>query len=175
MDGIDRSEEQAQEANDLYWGSETSVNQIANRLGLSKGSLYAAIQPLPSDSICPLCQARLVYMNRTALEKGHLQCAECSTTFEEAPHANGSPGMDAPASVPVAEPIRAAPTGGPAALESPPAGVDVGETHDASDALAHLTPPSGVDRTESPSRQLMLSTTLLGLGLGLLIARVVRR
>ena len=83
MDGIERTEDQIREANELYWESETSVNRIADRLGLSKGSLYAAIEPLASESICPLCSAPLVYNNRTALEKGQLQCSSCGTEFSE--------------------------------------------------------------------------------------------
>jgi len=36
-------------ANELYWGSDRSVNQIADDLDLSKGALYEMIRPSPVD------------------------------------------------------------------------------------------------------------------------------
>lgn len=69
------------EANRLYWGSEESVNRIADDLGLSKGSLYEIVQPLPSGLPCPRCGTEMAYPNRTAREKGFLSCPACQ--FEE--------------------------------------------------------------------------------------------
>src|SRR5690606_33629189 len=42
-------------ANELYWGSNRSVNQIAEDLDLSKGALYGMIRPLPAAMGCPAC------------------------------------------------------------------------------------------------------------------------
>jgi hypothetical protein len=64
-------------ANELYWGSDLSVNQIAEALDLSKGALYEMIRPLPADVACPLCGEEAVHPNRTAHERGLIVCPAC--------------------------------------------------------------------------------------------------
>jgi hypothetical protein len=64
-------------ANELYWGSDMSVNQIAEQLDLSKGALYEMIRPLPAAVSCPDCGAEAVHPNRTALERGLIACLSC--------------------------------------------------------------------------------------------------
>ena len=64
-------------ANDLYWDSDASVNDIADELDLSKGSLYAMIHPLTADLTCPECGNVLAYANRTARDKDMLTCSSC--------------------------------------------------------------------------------------------------
>src|SRR5688572_12550157 len=64
-------------ANTLYWGSDLSVNQIAETLDLSKGALYEMIRPLPAEVACPRCRVEAVHPNRTALERGLVACLEC--------------------------------------------------------------------------------------------------
>lgn len=64
-------------ANELYWGSNQSVNKIAEELELSKSALYDMIRPKPLDLSCPLCGREVVYANRTACEKGLANCSEC--------------------------------------------------------------------------------------------------
>lgn len=61
-------------ANELYWTSELSVNQIAETLDLSKGTLYGMIEPLDAELACPACGERLLWPNRTARVKGMLAC-----------------------------------------------------------------------------------------------------
>ena len=65
------------QANRLYWESEASVNEIADRLDLSKGALYQMIEPLAAEVDCPDCGAMLEYPNRTALDRGLMQCSTC--------------------------------------------------------------------------------------------------
>lgn len=79
-------------ANELYWQSDQSVNQIAEDLDLSKGTLYQAVQALESDVDCPRCWSGLVYPNRTAREKGFLTCPECGFEghLEEVQEGSGS-------------------------------------------------------------------------------------
>ena len=69
--------ELARRANELYWGSDHSVNQIAEDLDLSKGALYDLVRPLQSGLGCPMCSAEVVYSNRTAKERGRLDCPIC--------------------------------------------------------------------------------------------------
>jgi hypothetical protein len=67
----------AANANEFYWGSDRSVNQIAEDLDLSKGALYAALVPLPSGNGCPLCGDEVGWPNRTARDRDQLGCQTC--------------------------------------------------------------------------------------------------
>lgn len=70
-------------ANELYWSSARSVNQIAEDLDLSKGVLYGLIRPLPASLTCPDCADELVYPNRTARDRGLVACPACAWEGEE--------------------------------------------------------------------------------------------
>ena len=69
--------EVVEKANELYWSSDRSVNQIADDLELSKGTLYDIIEPDPSGLGCPLCGDEVVYSNRTARDREMLDCPTC--------------------------------------------------------------------------------------------------
>jgi hypothetical protein len=77
MHASDVTPDVAAKANDLYWTSEDSVNQIAEHLELSKGALYGAIEPFGSGLGCPLCGDEVGYSNRTARERKQLGCSTC--------------------------------------------------------------------------------------------------
>ena len=77
MHGSEADSEAIVQANELYWSSELSVNQIAEQLDLSKGTLYGMVQPLPAGLWCPDCGTKAVFSNRTAKERGHVTCPEC--------------------------------------------------------------------------------------------------
>ena len=64
--------------NELYWGSDKSANQIAEELDLSKGAFYAMIRPLASALSCPRCGNEVTHSNRTAKERGQVDCRACS-------------------------------------------------------------------------------------------------
>jgi hypothetical protein len=64
-------------ANELYWSSKRSVNQIADDLDLSKGALYGVIEPLATGLGCPRCGAEVVVPNRTARDRALLDCTTC--------------------------------------------------------------------------------------------------
>ena len=74
----------SEEANRLYWESDESVNQIGEKMELSKGILYGLIAPLPAGLPCPGCGEEMVFPNRTARNKGFLACPECGMEEEEA-------------------------------------------------------------------------------------------
>jgi hypothetical protein len=85
MDGLESRESQlAERANTLYWESQDSVNDIAEDLDLSKGSLYGMIRPRPAGIACPECSAELEHPNRTARDKGFVTCPDCGLEEEEA-------------------------------------------------------------------------------------------
>jgi hypothetical protein len=70
-------------ANQLYWESDQSVNQIADTMELSKGMLYGMIRPLPAGLPCPRCSSDLEYANRTARERGLITCRSCALELDE--------------------------------------------------------------------------------------------
>lgn len=74
----------SQEANKRYWESDESVNHIGEALGLSKGVLYNLLEPLAAGLPCPSCGEEMVFPNRTARDKGFLECPECGLEEEEA-------------------------------------------------------------------------------------------
>lgn len=65
------------EINRLYWGSEASVGDIADRLGVSRRVLYDSIDPTPAGEPCPDCGSDLQFRNRTAAERREASCADC--------------------------------------------------------------------------------------------------
>ncbi len=73
-----QDEAAARKANKLYWGSDTSVNQIAEKLDLSKGRLYGLLVPLPTGDACPDCGEETGYPNRTARDRNHAMCSSCA-------------------------------------------------------------------------------------------------
>lgn len=73
----------AERANELYWGSDRSVNELAEDLDLSKGALYGLIKPLDAGLPCPDCSGGLEYANRTARDKGFVSCPGCEFEEEE--------------------------------------------------------------------------------------------
>jgi len=83
MSGTAPDRETERRANELYWGSERSVNQIADELDLSKGVLYGIIRPRPSGLACPTCGQEVVYPNRTAKGRRLVACASCGWGGEE--------------------------------------------------------------------------------------------
>ncbi|HEX9886966.1 MAG TPA: hypothetical protein VGA70_10790 [Longimicrobiales bacterium] len=72
-----------EQANELYWGSDASVNQLAESLDLSKGALYNLVRPLPVGLPCPRCGTEMEYPNRTARHKGFITCPSCELEEEE--------------------------------------------------------------------------------------------
>ncbi len=70
-------------ANALYWGSEASVNRLAEELDLSKGALYDMIEPYPAGIPCPHGDGEMRYANRTARDRGFVACDQCGFEDEE--------------------------------------------------------------------------------------------
>lgn len=84
-------------ANELYWGSDLSVNQIADALDLSKGALYEMIRPLPAAVSCPRCGVEAVHPNRTAQERGLVVCPACGWEGDDEQAVPLSPAEPSPA------------------------------------------------------------------------------
>ena len=80
----------ADQANDLYWRSGQSVNQIAKTMDLSKSGLYALVHAFPAERPCPDCGEELVFPNRTTKQKAIASCLHCEYVGE----ADGAPRTD---------------------------------------------------------------------------------
>jgi hypothetical protein len=75
-----RDAELITEANRLYWQTEESVAEIAERLALSRRALYELVEPLPTGGLCDVCGGPLTFENRSARTSGHTTCAVCEET-----------------------------------------------------------------------------------------------
>ena len=78
------------EINRLYWGSDDSVGDIADRLGVSRRALYDSIDPRPAGASCGDCGGPLEFRNRTALERREATCPGCGSE-ERVPREGGEP------------------------------------------------------------------------------------
>lgn len=96
MDASTSALEADDRANELYWGSDMSVNQIAEALDLSKGALYEMIRPLPASVVCPRCSTETEHTNRTAKERGLVACPWCGWEGSEADAAEAAPPGETP-------------------------------------------------------------------------------
>ena len=136
-------------ANELYWGSDRSVNQIADDLDLSKGALYEMIRPLAAGLDCPQCGAEVVHANRTAKDRGRVDCTEC-----------GWDGSEDEARAP----------GG-----STPRPVDEGASYAEDDVDVTSPAPASATSADSETRRLVTGGALLGAALGLALVIWARR
>ncbi|MDP9348310.1 MAG: hypothetical protein M3P24_04095 [Gemmatimonadota bacterium] len=67
-------------ANELYWNSPDTVDQVAGQLGMTRNTLYGAVRPLPAGAACPDCGDQLVFPNRTTRAAGRGMCLACDRT-----------------------------------------------------------------------------------------------
>lgn len=142
--GDTESEQLAAKANRLYWDSDRSVNQIADDLSMSKGSLYEVVEPWPAGVSCPRCGEEMTYPNRTARDRGFLDCPECGFEEEES-------------EVESAWSERAGRTGGGAVVVTP-------------EAVREARSEPG----RSALTRIVAGTALLGVAAGIAIALVLR-
>jgi hypothetical protein len=87
----------AAEANRLYWETDDSVAEIAERLEISRRALYDAIEPLPTGTSCPTCGGPLVFDNRSARTAGEANCPVCAeirATDSDEPVADATVDLD---------------------------------------------------------------------------------
>ncbi len=70
-------QETREELNRLYWESDESVADIADRMDISRRALYDSIEPRPAGVPCPECGTPLGFRNRMALENREAGCPAC--------------------------------------------------------------------------------------------------
>lgn len=170
-DGIEPSDEVAARANELYWHSEESVNQLTRELDLSKGTLYEILDPLPADLPCPRRDGQLSYPNRTARDRGFVSCATCGFEDEEG---------QVRALLELQEDLDATELGAPATETLDPA--SSADHPLARDAISSRDPaPHGATplRADPPPRHrletLVALSVLTGLAAGLILGGLLRR
>jgi hypothetical protein len=155
--------EAIERVNQLYWDSGRSVNQIADELDLSKGALYGVIRPEPSGLGCPLCGAEVGYPNRTAKDRGSLECSIC-TWDGNVDEATGSFDGDATEGD-AGSGIAYVPDGGP----------DPGHEGDGYDGLGGLPPTPPASALLAPDLRTLATGALIGAAVGLVFVLWTRR
>jgi predicted RNA-binding Zn-ribbon protein involved in translation (DUF1610 family) len=153
-------------ANELYWGSDHSVNQIAEELDLSKGALYEMIRPLAAGFGCPLCGAEVVHPNRTAKDRGRVDCSACGWDGTEDEALSLDAGSQSPSSA----------GNGSGAVDDPAADGDgPDEMYPYNDFDAPGPPPAPVTGRDIETRRLVAGGALLGAAVGLALVIWARR
>src|SRR5215210_8722474 len=85
MPVTDSTNSTLERANELYWNSARTVDEIVKELKMSRGALYAAVRPQDAATSCPECGDAMVFTNRSNREAHAATCASCAT---EAPAAD---------------------------------------------------------------------------------------
>lgn len=77
-------------ANELYWTSDLTVDEIVRELGVGRSALYTSIEPIPAGADCPECGAGLVFTNRTNRDALSATCFQCGGEAQLAEAASAS-------------------------------------------------------------------------------------
>jgi hypothetical protein len=79
----------AKQANRMYWQTEASVADIAEKLNVSRRALYELVEPESSGTSCSACGGDVVFVNRSAKASAQGRCASCgaqSSVIEDDNH-----------------------------------------------------------------------------------------
>ena len=80
-------------ANELYWDSDRTVEEIVKELQLSRSALYSGIRPQDAATECPECGTAMVFTNRSNRDAHAATCPACAT---EAPASDAAPSDTTP-------------------------------------------------------------------------------
>ena len=72
-----RADELGPEVNRLYWETEEPVTRLAEQLGVSRGTFYNHLEPLPASGRCASCGGALGFRTRSDRDNGAAHCASC--------------------------------------------------------------------------------------------------
>lgn len=112
-------QEPEEQLNRLYWESDASVAEIADRLDISRRALYEGIEPRPAGTPCPECGSALAFRNRTSAESGEAECVECGRVVELTDQGGGTdPQVEQHRHAAALSPTRRVPEKGNSALLS---------------------------------------------------------
>lgn len=65
------------EVNRLYWETDGPVTRLADELGISRGTFYNHLHPLPAPGKCHECGAPLFFRTRSTRDSGEAHCEAC--------------------------------------------------------------------------------------------------
>lgn len=65
-------------ANDLYWSSDRTVEEITRELQMGRSTLYAAVRPVAAGVECAACGEEMVFTNRSNRADGTATCPSCT-------------------------------------------------------------------------------------------------
>lgn len=69
------------EVNRIYWETEMPVTEMAEKLGISRRTIYDMLKPFPAGERCTECGGgELVYPNRSARLAEEAVCSACGRT-----------------------------------------------------------------------------------------------
>jgi hypothetical protein len=74
---VERNASAANEANRLYWQTDRSVADIAEKLSVSRRALYELITPESAGVQCGSCGGDVVFTNRSAKSSHTGRCGQC--------------------------------------------------------------------------------------------------
>ena len=67
----------SREVNRLYWETDAPVTRLAEQLGVSRGTFYNHLEPMPAPGKCTACGDRLFFGSRANRDNGDAQCGAC--------------------------------------------------------------------------------------------------
>jgi hypothetical protein len=65
-------------ANELYWSSDRTVDEITRELEMGRSTLYGAVRPIDAGVACAECGEPMVFTNRSNREAGTATCPACT-------------------------------------------------------------------------------------------------
>ena len=97
-------DELGSEVNRLYWETDEPVTRLADELGVSRGTFYNHLDPLPAGGRCTACGGALTFRTRSDRAAGAAQCASCGR--EQTTAGKASARRPAPARAKASRPLR---------------------------------------------------------------------
>ena len=65
------------EVNRLYWETDEPVTKLSDRLGVSRGTFYNHLTPLPAPGRCGSCGGALGFRTRSDRDNDAAHCGDC--------------------------------------------------------------------------------------------------
>lgn len=86
-----RGDDVAPDVNRLYWETDEPVTRLAEQIGVSRGTFYNHLRPLPARATCSACGGRLLFRNRSSRDARQAHCGECGADEQLDSAATGAP------------------------------------------------------------------------------------
>lgn len=90
-----RPDQLSREVNRLYWETDGPVTRLAADLGVSRGTFYNHLEPIPATGKCARCGAPLYFRTRASRDSGAGHCEACGNEQEVTPKQSAGGGTRA--------------------------------------------------------------------------------